>query len=759
MFNNRKVEKYLKYINDYDNLSKHFEIHQQQVKSYEYDLKSFKIQFDKELLISSKKLADITHSYFFKNGLLFSSNVLLDEINKNKLGDNNLNKKTRRLLISTLKYLTRSVTKTTPFSSFNNIFCLKNTSNYYTSDGINIKRSNLRITNLFFYYLKKNLIQEECFKNYLFIKSNTTIWDGSDNVANFHFFVNKDNDETFKKLNQSVILKYIKNQLSENDFTYYQLVNNLKGVTEEKKESIRIFIDTLIEEGFLKITYPVSCNDKIWIKKLLDFIVSDLPNSKNFKNLTITLENIQNIILKIESTFDISERTQYIKQCYQEVSDILTHYKDGKDFTNKILPQNLFYEDTFSEFNRDIPCEIVYDSSKILKQAFLTLNNIPYKSHLKKKMGKHLSKDFGGKLPILLFYQKIYLNYIDKFSFDEADLSTFQQGLENIFKSTNNCESSDDLDLSKIVNRGQDKFDILSFGCHIQVLNSQWDKIVLNSFSNGNGANISRFLNILPKKLVKKILHYNRDFHQNKILADIIDASIHNAGTYPPLTDYAFNLLDDNSLKERYHTIDLSNVFAVYDNKSGVVLQNKQGVEIIPNSFSLEGLSRRSKFTQFLDIFNHVDNSGFIMYKQNIRDFFKEKLLKLDVSCIPRLTFGEKIIIQRKTWLVNKKLFINFFSEGTQNIAEGFLLLNNWLVLNKIPNEVFIKIANKNSQNSQDDNYKPQYINFKSPIFILLFINLIRKADNVIEITEVCPAASQINENSGCVEEYVLNIS
>ena len=94
-------------------------------KNYKKELKVYKEVFNQELISSIEQLKKITNTYFFKNGMLFSSHILSREISKTDFKFNILNKKNKRLLISVLKYLSRSLTKTTPFSSFNSVFLFR----------------------------------------------------------------------------------------------------------------------------------------------------------------------------------------------------------------------------------------------------------------------------------------------------------------------------------------------------------------------------------------------------------------------------------------------------------------------------------------------------------------------------------------------------------------------------------------------------------------------------------------------------------
>jgi hypothetical protein len=202
----------------------------------------------------------------------------------------------------------------------------------------------------------------------------------------------------------------------------------------------------------------------------------------------------------------------------------------------------------------------------------------------------------------------------------------------------------------------------------------------------------------------------------------------------------------------------LSDVYIKLDKSGDIFLTYQDAVKLKVVNFSLEGINRRSKFFQFIDLFNDVDNYAYIYLLDKINNYFKDKLLlNINIVSIPRLKFGEKLIIQRKKWFVKKDFLTNLLDEKNKSLDEMFILINILVKDNFIPDEVFFKIAKRNVNYPQDDNYKPQYINFKSPIFMLLLLNLINKADDIIEITEMFPSSLDVIQNGGAVKEYILN--
>lgn len=753
-FNDRNIEQYKNLIKSNDTLKSKFSEYFYKKKTFDLAYKKYVTEFDSALETSIDELKEMINSFFVKNGILFSSRILYDEIQKNTSSFVVSNKKEKRLIISALKYLTRSITKTTPFSTFNTIFCLEMSNKNFASIKENIKRSNFQVTNVFYYYLKEILIKDLHFKSELEIRCNNTIWQENESPEEFHFFQNINNNEALKKINISPILCFIQEQLKLKNVKYCSLVAKLETITNENKTNIEHFIDELLKEGFLKIVYPSSCSNKDWIIDLINFI--------NINNLEDRFPDVIDLLTSILETIEILEKTRndtdiryrIVLKSYKKIEEFFISKKYNLDFFKKVQLQDLFYEDTIVTNNESISVDKIADLSSELKKAYNTLNSFSLKEAKKEWLNKSLKRE--SKISVLEFYKKIYLKNIDDFTINDIEMFDFNNFSGHIEKSDKYVNS---INISNYLKNNKEKKTI-PFGAYIQTDNSNFDNIVLNTFSNGYGANISRFLNFLPDKYSTSVRKHVEDLIPDSLIIEIKDASIHNVNTFPQLSDGLIDLCDDSTIKKTFSLIPLTDIF-IYSNKLGnISLIDKKDTPVNIINFSLEGLNRRSKFMQFIDLFNEVDNYGYISILDRINFYFKEfKLINSDFCYVPRLKFGDKLIIQRKKWFIKKDFLANILDEKNKSLHEIFLKINKFTKKNLIPNEVYLKIADRspNAGNSQNDNYKPQYIDFRSPIFILLLSNLINKADDIIEITEMFPTLSDVIHHGGKVKEYIVN--
>ena len=100
--------------------------------------------------------------------------------------------------------------------------------------------------------------------------------------------------------------------------------------------------------------------------------------------------------------------------------------------------------------------------------------------------------------------------------------------------------------------------------------------------------------------------------------------------------------------------------------------------------------------------------------------------------------------------------------QSVETDFEYFIRLNSWLELQKIPRQIFLFLRKRGYQNKvadgvaaqkeglQDD-YKPQYIAFDKPVFVIMFKRLLARAGNYITIEEVLPVPAK-----GGVKEYLI---
>lgn len=714
------------------------------------EIEIFFRRIENSSMIALKSLDLITKKHFFKNGLLHSSHVLYDQIQKTNFEFTSLNKKSKKLIVSILKYLTRSVTKTTPFSSFNTVFYLEKQNEGFVAKETNAQ-SFIQINNLLFYVLKTELLKNITFKNSLKLTFNKNSW--LEKNEELHFFVNVNNNEALKKIHYSPFLKFLEDESFNKELSYNDMVTLIQEKLSETKEKIHLYLSILITEGILKLIFPVLQHQVNWISKLKEFIQS--LNCESLKNSMEFLLFIENSISELENiSISSDDKKSLIQSGIRKIND--TFISDT--LLKNIKAQDLYYEDVFESSQEIIPVVNYEKISNSLKEAFFGLNLLSGKRIVKKKLKRLLISNHEEKMPLLTFYKDFYLKFKNDASIEEEETRESWELINKIIKAKND---TNEIDLKPFVNVPNKRIATENtysvFGAYIQTCDSKFSKIVLNSFSKGRFANSSRFLTNCPKPLIDEIKMMNN--HDNYIIADVKDASIHNTNIHPPLSNHVISLCNQKKLEDEYEVIQLNDLYVSTDKNDGIILVNTKGKKILPTQFSMESLYRKSKFSQFLDIFDPYDNYGYNYIIESVNNYFLDILNKNGIVEVPRLVFGSELVLERKKWYIRKNILHEIIEKNNESLGKLFYEMNKWRIQNNIPEEVFLKIKKNSFTDKNGNKYKPQYINFKTPMFCFLLQKVIKEADDIIIISEMLPSTNNVKENGGFVKEYVLNIN
>jgi len=398
--NNKSLQKY-EHLVFIDTILMGLVKHYQQ-KEWEFTKlkQDFNKIFNEGLLKTAAEFQTISNRYFLKNGLLFSSNTLSKKVNENNFEFASLNKRNKKLLLSLTKYLTRSVSKTTPFSTFNSIFCLEKTGQNYVPLASK-QPSNIQISNLLFYYIEKYLQTDPILRYKLPLKLNSNIHLREDKLT---FFINLKNNEYFKRINSSELLNYLKTSYAESSIKFEDLINDLSVKLEENKEKVRKYINTLINEGFFLFNISITCHDQNWCTKLIDFIDSIKVKGEilAFKDLSHLLNELETTTKQLANSMETEEREKIILTAYEQVESYFKKYHPTSDLLEKIESQDLFYEDTAISledtlFARNI--DTLIEELKNLRNSFALVD---YKKSINKRLVKLFKLKYSNitKIPL-----------------------------------------------------------------------------------------------------------------------------------------------------------------------------------------------------------------------------------------------------------------------------------------------------------------------------------------------------------------------
>jgi len=719
-----------------------------------------------ELDIATKKLDTLCHANYLSNGFLFASEKLSRSVGE----DTFYKKQKEKTVFSLLKYLTRSVTKTTPFSTFNNVFCTEKKKNGLI-EMVPLKQSYINPSNLIFLFIKKWLIYLPESRSTFRLSINTSIVESEEH---YKYFINIDNHEFLKRIAKTPACDLLKKAFQQNPaLNYSDLVSVLQEQIAGSPTEVSTYIDKLINEGFLLIQFPVSLYDSNWPTRLVHYINNEISFENEFILSAISVFLVKLSVTRRNLEFDKSTgaRKKHLIGIYNELLELknllLKRYPEFpfQNITENISFSDLYYEDFIGA--NPIKCEST-NLAVFTKKLSRLRHLLPYfdeRKTIRHSIKAFIENDFGTKSTPLLTFLEVYFNGKERFESEANEkLLELVQSPDhlyfNIIQGIENC-TQDVLDLEKIPCSQYENKKQSAYGLFAQIGNESNNPVlIINGESSGYGKNLSRFLAYFDPKVSFEIIERLKVNHPEAIIADVHDASIHNSNTYPPFTDHYIEIPGNEPDPRAIKKIPLTDLFLKIE-KDDVILTLGNGQKIIPFNFSMENINRKSALIKFFDLFS-VSSQRSLLVMEIARNYFTTKLIQSEnmIKALPRVLYGENIVLGRRKWLVKKTMFYDLLSlqPFDKFSISKYLQIAKWRTAHGIPTEVFVKI--KKRVNDSYSSYKPQYINFEVPLLVACFISLLEDATEIIEITEMLPGSDNLSKNSAgnkYVQEFVLN--
>ena len=712
---------------------------------------------------SVDQLNDIVAARYFQNGLLMASSDLYQRnIAKSVLDF--ANKKDRKLAFTLLKYLTRSVAKTTPFATFNSIFCLEPQGETFKST-VTSQSSHLSINNLVFHYLQETIVALPETRNFLTVTLNPTV---REDETHLYYFINQANNDAFRKIKNQPLSTFLVQLLQEKEMQYWELANHVIAVANEPLEKVRYFLDQLIDGGLLLTEFPASSHDQNWPEQIISFTEkTSSPNSALIDEVIRFLQTIACTRKLLEKQLNVRRRRKLLNNVYQQLEHlhilIAEKYPTQKG-RKAILPtaaSDVFYEDSTTSDGALITARDVSFFQEDLLLLNRALQPLTTSYHIREECKRRLVSTFGTKpVPVLRFLEQVYYPQKEAI-FAEAMQRLSEKGFCTLDIATLTTDISTSwpenaIDLRKYVKQYLPEIADAPFGVFCQLVMGEHPLCIVNNLTPGFGKNISRFLNFYPVA-AQSLRETVRGRFPDANVVEIKDASLHNTNLYPTLGNASVAIPGVSSEKADLSKIHLKNLFLRINEHNELVIQDQAGRSIIPIDFAMEGIQRKSALAQFFNLFNPADSPG-VAWTRMVENFYTERP-KGDQGAlvvVPRLCFGPHLVLKRKKWIVKKKVILKLL--GANGRWENFAALQQWRQDHQIPREVYVKISHSTKHTT--DHYKPQYINFEIPLLAEYFVSLVNKADALISLTEMLPQVEDIlPEANGqrLVKEYILN--
>ncbi len=699
---------------------------------------------------------------------------------------------------SLLKYLTRQYTKTSPFSRFT---CL---SMGERSTGQHLIRSTTRINNNLLPYIKGLMAQVPAIASRLPVKLNPTL-ESAENE--FRYLVNFNNVEVFQRINRSASLEHILSYI-DGKATIAHLCQRLSEDFEGVKPvEIQSHLFQLVDIGLIELNINISGTDPEWSTKFVAFLNDFAPDNPDLKILQIALEHLQTATESF-SMADIPKRQKILNEAHNVLKTGIslfceTHQlpyserdanRKAKDDFLKLIdqdvafrirhfngfyfsPENLFYEDASTSYDSPFDAENVQPLADKLDRLYRTLSPLFPINEENKKQYHFFQEHYpeASEVPLMHFYEDYYKNFLkpNKESENGQTLPSIQAELERK-RSLEHQFKKRFVELVQSKNTGDEQLDFserelkavfgkealqnasYSKGAHVQLYRNENEETVgvLNSVFNGYGRGYGRFLHLFPEEYTEVIRQQNRDFFPDCLMAEIKDASCFNANIHPPLLPSEIVISGGNTNLPEKDQLNVQDLVVFCEEGTIQLMHRPTGKRVLPYDLCLQTTKSRSELYQLLVAF--TPSVPFSIYA--LQNWLYEQVESGDeneVVAFPRVVYEDQLVLFRKCWKVAK----SSLPEDAPHVSdfEYWFQLEAWRSAYNIPRHcfVFITATHKGAGNNATfDDYKPQYIDFESPLLVRLFRKATRKANRFIRIEEMLPNKEQVNQ--GHVSETLV---
>ncbi|MEK5209694.1 lantibiotic dehydratase [Psychrobacillus sp. FSL H8-0510] len=714
------------------------------------------------------------------NGVLISTPIIKNSLIKytNTVVENH-NKKYRKIELPLLKYLSRTVCKTTPFTTLTlttgtkliegstkvnintNTNTNTNTNKIHSKSKIEI---NLTLVLNFFEKLKDSEM-----KSFFLVKANQTLLKKGDLL---HYIKNLINGvpggirfqylEEIEVIKSSNFINIVINKLLEASGTkisYTSLIDKLTKTTNHNRVLIKMTVDLLIKKNVIILYLPYSEQSPNILNSIHDYLLKS-----DCSQLTPIIKSLKEIIGLIENlnSFSIDEPEKKL-ELIEEIKYILLNLYDlySLDFpeTNTIVYEDAAVNSSIdyielskadiNEFTSDLNIiqQILplYDSSNIsmLNMREFFLRNYP--SNEEVKLTEFYS-DYSKELNIVSLNQvNEPSNILNKNLYNIQEIDTINKLRERlqqylIVNVSSTVEEVFEIDENFIKEIGEEVSNLI-----VQTVDSrsyflQMMKIknksfgVINSIQGGFGHFYSRFLtfpdNALRNLYTKKD---NEKFENDSLsLVEITGNFGFNGDLHPPLCNKEFLYGSTEGSLNKDNQVNCEGLFIKYDdNKQRLYVFSKlinKELKFLGNGFLADKF--RPAFYNFLLSFNQSSSL-------TLPDLYLIPQNK--ITKYPRVVFN-RLVVFRKNWMIPIKLIpIHLNSES---LFDYHIKLYKFWKENNINDRVFIKYDTKLSQDiiRNNDDGKPQYFCILNPLFIKVFTSLINKTKVYMHLFEMLPS-------------------
>ena len=417
-------------------------------------LSQYSNTFNNTLVECRKHLQALSNNESLRKGLLLSSRTLFDSLNSFRLADaSQFRNKEARIEESLIKYMTRITTKTSPFSTFNNLAPGSLVENRINP--IQIKTmgnagidSTMLLNNYIYQYLRDLFMAWKPFFLQLHLRVNPTIIYNSDHYL---FLTNSRNTEAFQRIPLSPVISYILETVGEfvEGIRFRDLVSKMMEDIDASAEDLESHVKRLLDLGLLEFAFGVSGIDPKWdialIEKLKTFDTTDVPlvielidvlqrlrtiaeevgqvdSAGREGKLAQAYKMLRDICLKIHEAAGLPEKERKDPEPPKEKVSLPVEAKPLDDTTPRLeefhhvsatnfylKPEQIFYEDTLRKITPEIDHSMLNELIGAFSQLVEDSSMFNGQRTDREKIASFLKENNAQNVPIpLLTFYELY---------------------------------------------------------------------------------------------------------------------------------------------------------------------------------------------------------------------------------------------------------------------------------------------------------------------------------------------------------------
>ncbi len=304
------------------------------------------------------------------------------------------------------------------------------------------------------------------------------------------------------------------------------------------------------------------------------------------------------------------------------------------------------------------------------------------------------------------------------------------------------------------------------FPREVETEKGQW-MAVLNGLMPGFGKMFSRFLHVFHENLTDQIRDQNESMAGVDLFLEDSDASFFNANIHPALMPFEIWMPGGQNSLPAEKQIPITELRIVANSERNSIHLIHHPSQKTVWIFDLGFQSERGR-SQLFRLLAKFTKTNYPYWSGMLNAINKASQLQGKPSQIrirPRVVFEDRIVLQRKAWLIPKELLP--IRKPGDNDWTYFNIVHRWRVQNKLPEEMFIvlieqeKLLNMKKEEQKQfsrDDYKPQFISFTNPLLLNLFEKLIHKAPGFLRMEEMLPDSKQLLQvaNRRHVTEFLI---